>query len=107
MSRAEYVSKLADVSVDDLANAFSKRAKANGLPAEKEAEKSYHSTRISNDLIMGGSNAALRAQILGPTLQSESKKQTALLEKIAESSEKTADAVEEREHWQDGMKELN
>lgn len=106
-ARAEYVSKLADVTVDDLADVFSKRAKANGLPAEKETEKSYHSTRISNDLIMGGSNAALRAQILGPTLQSEAKKQTALLEKIADSSEKTADAVEEREHWQDGMKELN
>lgn len=105
-ARAEYVSKLADVTVDDLANCFSKRAKANGLPAEKETEKSYHSTRISNDLIMGGSNAALRAQILGPTLQSEAKKQTALLEKIADSSEKTADAVEEREHWQYGVEVL-
>ena len=108
-ARADYVAKLSEMSVDDLANAFSngKRAKANGLPIEKETEKSYHSTRISNDLIMGGSNAALRARILGPTLQSEAKKQTALLEKIAESSEKTADAVEEREHWQDEMKVVN
>lgn len=62
---------------------------------------------IRNDLIFAGSNAALRAQILGPTLQSEAKKQTALLEKIADSSEKTADAVEEREHWQDEMKVVN
>lgn len=112
----DYIAKLRNTKVDDLANSFSKlgkgngrpddNEKANGIPAENETEKSYHSTRISNDLIMGGSNAALRAQILGPTLQSEAKKQTALLEKIADSSEKTADAVEEREHWQDVMKEI-
>lgn len=108
-SRSDYVAKLRELNVDDLSNAFSngKRAKANGLPAVNETEKSYHSTRISNDLIMGGSNAALKAQILGPSLQSETKKQTALLEKIAESSEKTAEAVEEREHWQDEMKVVN
>ena len=52
-------------------------------------------TRISNDLVLGGSNAATRMQILGPTLQSESKKQTAILERIADNTEKTADNTEE------------
>ena len=52
-------------------------------------------TKISNDLVMGGSNAALKMQILGPTYQSEQKKQTALLEKIATNTEKTADNTEE------------
>jgi len=52
-------------------------------------------TRISNDLILGGSNAATRLQILGPTLQSETKKQTSLLEKIANNTEKVADNTEE------------
>lgn len=52
--------------------------------------------RISNDLIMGGSNAATRLQILGPTLQNETKKQTSILEKIAQNTEKTADNTEEK-----------
>lgn len=51
-------------------------------------------TKVSNDLVMGGSNAALKMQILGPTYQSEDKKQTTLLEKIAANTEKMA-AVEE------------
>lgn len=54
------------------------------------------STRVSNDLIMGGSNAAAKLQLLGPTLQSETKKQTSLLEKIAANTEKTADNTEEK-----------
>ena len=52
-------------------------------------------TKVSNDLVMGGSNAALKMQILGPTYQSEQKKQTSLLEKIAANTEKTADNTEE------------
>ena len=52
-------------------------------------------TKISNDLVMGGSNAALKMQILGPTYQSEQKKQTSLLEKIAANTEQTADNTEE------------
>ena len=52
-------------------------------------------TKISNDLVMGGSNAALKMQILGPTYQSEQKKQTSLLEKIAANTENTADNTEE------------
>lgn len=58
----------------------------------EDAAKSIKAVR--NDLIMGGSNAATRLQILGPSLQTESKKQTALLEKIANNTEKTADNTE-------------
>lgn len=63
--------------------------------AKTEAEDVARQTRISNELILGGSNAATRLQILGPTLQSESKKQTAILERIAANTEKTADNTEE------------
>lgn len=61
------------------------------------AEDMMRQTRISNDLIMGGSNAATRLQLLGPTLQSETKKQTAILERIAANTEKTADNTESSE----------
>ena len=63
----------------------------------KDAVDVYHKTKVSNELIMGGSNAATRLQLLGPTLQSESKKQTAILEKIAANTEKTADNIEKQE----------
>lgn len=64
------------------------RDAAQGLEVSRQ-------TRISNDLVLGGSNAATRLQILGPTLQSETKKQTSILEKIAANTEKTADNTEE------------
>lgn len=63
--------------------------------AAANAEDVARQTRISNDLILGGSNAATRLQILGPNLQSESKKQTSILERIAKNTEKTADNTEE------------
>ena len=67
------------------------------IEAEEGAavEDMARQTRISNDLILGGSNAATRLQLLGPTLQSETKKQTAILERIAANTEKTADNTEE------------
>lgn len=52
-------------------------------------------SKIVNDLVYAGSNAALKMQILGPTFQSETKKQTEFLKKIAENTEKTADNTEE------------
>ena len=52
-------------------------------------------TRISNELIFGGSNAAMRLQLLGPTLQDEQKKTNELLEKVVENTAKTADNTEE------------
>lgn len=71
-----------------------KKREEKGLDGAS-AEEMARQTRISNDLIMGGSNAATRLQLLGPTLQSESKKQTAILERIAANTEKTADNTEE------------
>ena len=50
---------------------------------------------VRNDLIMAGSNEARKLQILGPSLQSESKKQTGLLQKIADNTKDTADNTEE------------
>lgn len=66
------------------------------IAADAEAAEEYIGrAKISNDLIMGGSNAAMRLQLLGPTLQSETKKQTAILERIAANTEKTADNIED------------
>lgn len=86
------------IAIEKFQGAYNKAAvsiegrKAMGVDAEADVGRQ---TRISNDLVMAGSNAAMRMQILGPTLQSESKKQTALLERIATNTEKTADNTEE------------
>ena len=81
----------------NLENNYKKAAKGLGdrTNDNDDGRGNYRQTRISNDLVMAGSNAAMRMQILGPTLQSESKKQTALLERIATNTEKTADNTEE------------
>jgi hypothetical protein len=76
---------------DRAAVSIARRKELNSATGEDMARQ----TKISNDLILGGSNAATRLQLLGPTLQSETKKQTALLEKIATNTEKTADNTEE------------
>lgn len=57
-----------------------------------EAAKAMKAVR--NDLILGGSNAATKLQILGPSLQSEQKKTNALLEKVVQNTEKTAENTE-------------
>jgi len=56
-----------------------------------ESKDDRQPTRISNELIMGGSNAMTKLQILGPSLQTERKKTNELLQKIVENTEKTAD----------------
>lgn len=86
--RAAYVESLRKLSVDDLADAFGKRGDATTANIEAAPK------RISNQLIMGGSNAANRLAILGPQYQNEMKKQTAALEKIAKNTEKTAENTE-------------
>ena len=45
--------------------------------------------------MMGGSSAANRLAVLGPEYQNEAKKQTDLLRKIAENTEKTAENTDE------------
>ena len=78
-------------SYDKAAVSIAGRKSLDGAAAEDLARQ----TKISNDLILGGSNAATRLQLLGPTLQSETKKQTAILERIAANTGKTADNTEE------------
>lgn len=48
-------------------------------------------SRIVNDLIYGGSNAALKMQVFGPTYQSEAKKQTELLSSLDAKLSKLVD----------------
>ncbi len=86
--REKYLEELRKASVDDLANVFAKKGAGGGSGAGA-------SQRITNDLVLGGSNAARRMMILGPTFQSEMKKQTAELEKIRENTEKTAENTED------------
>lgn len=90
--REDYKKTLAEMSVDDLANPF---GKAGGASAAGEAFGTAAAKRISNALIVGGSNQANKLAILGPQYQNETKKQTSLLEKIAKNTEKTAENTEE------------
>lgn len=80
----------------------SAKAAENGLgrdgttPIEKTAEeigeaaaKAAH--RVTNELIMGGTNASNRLAILGPNFQNEQKRQTDVLKEIAKNTAKTAE----------------
>lgn len=56
--------------------------------AQASAKKS---PRLQNKLVMGDSNEARKVATFGPTLQSETKKQTKLLERIAKNQEEKND----------------
>ena len=88
--REVYKSKLRELSVDDLAGAFGPRS-ATALAGEigEAAAKAAH--RVTNELIMGGTNASNRLAILGPNFQNEQKKQTEVLKEIAKNTAKTAE----------------
>ena len=60
----------------------------------KSIEATVSSKSIRNDLVYGGTNQLLKMQVFGPSYQSEQKKQTDLLSKIAANTEKTADNTE-------------
>ena len=96
-ARENYKAKLAQLSVDDLANAFGKNRGTSAAPLAEEigttAAKAAH--RVTNQLMMGGSSAANRLAVLGPEYQNEAKKQTDLLRKIADNTEKTAENTDE------------
>lgn len=75
-------------SYDKVAAKLKRRgASARGAAETDAAERKQ---QIRNDLVAANSNAALKMQILGPQLQSETKKQTKLLERIAANTEETA-----------------
>lgn len=86
--RKKFLEDLGKEDVDSLADLFGKKKGGGGGSGAA-------SQRITNDLVLGGSNAARRMMILGPTFQSEMKKQTAELEKIRENTEKTAENTED------------
>lgn len=92
--RADYMARLASLNVDDLANAFGAR---NAAPLAEEigttAAKAAH--RVTNQLMLAGSSAANRLSVLGPEYQNETKKQTDLLRKIAQNTEKTAENTDD------------
>jgi len=92
--KLERVLELAKKVTENMNNA-AKPVDSVGNNERRLDELTHRQTRISNELILGGSNAATRLQLLGPTLQSETKKQTKLLEKIAANTEQTADNTEE------------
>ncbi|MBR2983554.1 MAG: hypothetical protein IKC80_10060 [Kiritimatiellae bacterium] len=57
------------------------------------AEEAKKSPTVKNELILGGHDAN-RLSLLGPQFQSETKKQTTLLQKIAENTQKTSENTE-------------
>ena len=89
-ARADYVEKLSKLSIDDLADAFGPKQSANVEVTETTTTKT---PRLQNQLIYAGSNQERRLAAFGPEQQSESKKHTALLQKIAANTEKTAEEV--------------
>lgn len=89
-AREEYKEKLKQLSIDDLANAFGKRSgKSIGEEAGEAAASA--AKRITNQLVLGGSNAARKLQMFGPEYQSEQKKQTALFKTIADNTKQIAE----------------
>ena len=73
---------------DQAAVSIESRRKKDGLDDSTVGGKL---PTVKNELIMAGSNEARKLQILGPQLQSETKKQTGLLQKIADNTKSTAD----------------
>ena len=96
-ARADYLEKLKTLDVDDLAGALGGRgtsaAQTAGEAIGTAAAKAAH--RVTNQLMLSGSSAANRLSILGPEYQNETKKQTDLLKKIAQNTEKTAENTDE------------
>ena len=90
-AREDYKAKLMDASVDDLAGALGKNRGAGPLAEEIGTTAAKAAHRVTNQLIMGGSNASSRLAILGPNFQNEQKKQTEVLKEIAKNTAKTAE----------------
>ncbi len=74
--REEFKKTLAKLDPDRLSDII------NGKKGKGAVEATAIQQRVTNELVLGGSNAARRMMILGPTLQTEMKKQTQLLENI-------------------------
>lgn len=94
-SREAYVEKLSTFNVDDLANGLGFKRGKTAASSGASAAASVSAKQIRNELVLAGSNDAAKLAAFGPQYQSESKKQTELLEKIAKNTDATATAVEE------------
>ena len=76
-------------------NAAMTTGERNALAEEIGTTAAKAAHRVTNQLMMGGSSAANRLSILGPEYQNETKKQTDLLRKIAQNTEKTAENTDD------------
>ena len=94
--REEYLAKLKTLNVNDLAGALGGGGKsAAPLAEEIGTTVAKAAQRVTNQLMLSGSSAANRLAVLGPEYQNETKKQTDLLRKIAQNTEKTAENTDE------------
>ena len=89
-----------EIAIDRFAKSYGKAAISTAarkieLGEGGDLAEAAKAPAIRNELMMGGSNDALRTAMIGPQIQSESKKQTAILERIAKNTEKTADNTED------------
>lgn len=87
--RAGYLSKLKELNVDDLANAFGANKRGGAAASAGGAS----SPRISNELIMAGSNQAQRLAAIGPQVNLQ-RRTNELLQQVADNTAKTADNTE-------------
>lgn len=90
--REEYLAKLKS---NDVGKLFDALQNPTGAAIAGEAFGAAAAKRISNALILGGSNQANKLAILGPQYQNEQRKTNEWLAKIAKNTEKTAENTEE------------
>lgn len=76
-------------------NAAMTTGERNALAEEIGATAAKAAHRVTNQLMFAGSSAANRLSVLGPEYQNETKKQTDLLRKIAQNTEKTAENTDD------------
>lgn len=88
---------------DGAAISIDKRKAKDGLAAS-DSGMAMSTPQVRNELILGG-NEANRVALLGPQLQNESKKQTVILDRIAENTKNTADELKKSEAY--GADEFN
>lgn len=93
--KLEKMLKLAARLRENVGNAAMSSGVRNKNDTELKELDNVRKARILNDLVLGGSNAALKMQLLGPTYQSDTKKMVSILQKIEQNTEKTADNTEE------------
>ena len=94
-ARENYKKTLSEISVDDLANAFGGPKGRRVVGEEIGAAAAKAATRITNQLVMGGSNEARKLGMLGPQFQNEQKKTNQLLQKVVDNTAKTAENTDE------------